>query len=370
MKSKQIQRILWFLMLCLGAGAGVALAFLCVQVHRMTNASGALNLGTLVLLYGGMGALGALMGHLLSPRLITWCSEAVAALEKHMDTLSLAQLAAMCTGLITGFLIAALLTQVLDFLGDSIFTLAFSAMLYVVLGVMGLTIGKRRTEDFAALLSHLPVMRERRSTRRTNAGADNPGLKVLDGAVMTDGRLEAVCRTGFVEGELLLPDFVLEELRQMAESADATRRVRGRRGLAALEHLQADEHIRLRVEHTDRLPLQETDVRLLSVVRDMNASLLTSDLGVSKMARAAGLPVLNLNDLACALRTVTAAGDVLAVRITKEGREAGQGVGYLEDGTMIVIEGGSSLIGETAEVTVSSVLQTNAGRMVFARVND
>lgn len=364
MKSKHIRQLLRLLLIGAGAGAGAALAFLCVQVHRMTT-MGAMSFSTLAGLYAGMGALGALLAYLVAPKAVDWCCEMMNAVERHMDDLSTAQMAAMTAGLITGLLIAALLSQVLSFLGDSIFTLAACAALYVVLGATGLSIGKRRTEDFADILNSKTTRRERREMKRHETGP----VKVLDSSALIDGRIEAVRRAGFLEGELVLPDFVLEELHHLADSADEAKRLRGRRGLEAAERLKADPAASLRVEAGENEPAQEADVRLLALVRDMGAALVTVDFNLSRAARVAGLTVLNLNDLVCALRPVTAAGDVLSVRVTREGREAGQGVGYLEDGTMLVIEGGRSHVGRTAEVTVTSVLQTSAGRMVFARLN-
>ncbi len=366
MRSKLIQKTLRFLTIVIGAGAGAALAFLCVQVHRVTTGGAALSLMTLALLYVGMGGAGALIGHMLAPRMIAWCDAAAVSAVKAMKDLTMAQLAAMTVGVITGLIVAALLSQVLGFLGDSIFTLAISALMYVVLGVIGLAVGKRRTEDFAALLAHLPGMKERRAAKKA---AEQTGAKVLDASVLVDGRIEAVYRTGFIEGELLLPAFVLEELREQSVSDDPARRLRGQRGLNAAERLQADESIRIRVLPADTNLLLEPETRLLTLTRAQKATLLTCDLSLTKSARQSGLTVFNLNDLAVALRTVTAAGDVLAVKLTKTGRESNQGVGYLEDGTMLVAEGGREHVGETVEVTVTSVLQTSAGRMVFAKVN-
>lgn len=365
MKSKHIQRLLRALLLGAGAGAGIALAFLCVQVHRMTTA-GVIPFGWLVTLYCGMGALGLLAGHLIAPRAIAWFGETMSAVERHMEELSIAQLAAMAAGLITGLLIAALLSQVLAFLGDSIFTLAASATLYVVLGVTGVSVGKRRTEDFAAIMNSTAPC----GPRRTAGQGSGAAPKVLDSSALTDGRLLPVMKAGFIEGEVILPDFVLEELRHLADSADEAKRLRGRRGMETAEQLQAEPGIALRTEQTEALSHQEADVRLMSMARELNAALVTCDHSLSRAARVIGLRVLNLNDLACALRQATAAGDVLSVRVTREGREAGQGVGYLEDGTMLVIEGGRGHVGETVSVTVTSVLQTSAGRMAFARLNE
>lgn len=360
MKSKHIQTLLRVLLLGAGAGAGVALAFLCVQVHRMTTAS-TVNFGVLVLLYGSMCAAGMLAGHLLAPRAIRWFDEVMGAVERYMDELSPAQLAAMTAGLITGLLIAALLSQVLAFMGDSIFTLAASATLYVVLGVTGISVGKRRTEDFAAFMN-------RSQPRHQRTQADAAQTRLLDASVLMDGRVEAVLKTGFLGGAAI-PDFVLEELKHLADAADEAKRMRGRRGLEVAERLKADEDLALRVLDTEPSNEADADLRLMTLARDTGAALVTNDFNLSRAARLAGLTVLNVNDLACALRPVTAAGDVLSVRIAKEGREAGQGVGYLDDGSMLVVEGGRSHVGQTVTVTVSSVLQTSAGRMVFAKMN-
>lgn len=360
MKSKHIQTLLRVLLLGAGAGAGAALAFLCVQVHRMTTAS-TVNFGVLVLLYVSMCAAGMLAGHLLAPRAIRWFDEGMGAVERYMDELSPAQLAAMTAGLITGLLIAALLSQVLAFMGDSIFTLAASATLYVVLGVTGISVGKRRTEDFAAFMN-------RSQPRRQRTQADAAQTRLLDASVLMDGRVEAVLKTGFLGGAAI-PDFVLEELKHLADAADEAKRMRGRRGLEVAERLKADEDLALRVLDTEPSNEADADLRLMTLARDTGAALVTIDYNLSRAARLAGLTVLNVNDLACALRPVTAAGDVLSVRIAKEGREAGQGVGYLDDGSMLVVEGGRSHVGQTVTVTVSSVLQTSAGRMVFAKMN-
>lgn len=357
MKSRFVQNALRVLMVCAGAGAGAALAFLCVWVHRMTTADAALGFGTLALMYIGMGGLGALMGHILSPRAIRWWEMLMTALERQMDALSMAQLAAMMAGLVTGLIVAALLSQVLAFLGDSIFTLAASAMLYVILGATGLSVGKRRTEDFAAMLSHLPLSRERR-TRSRGAGATP---KLLDATALQDGRLEGVYRAGFLEGELLAADYVLEELRDAAQGGDGASELRARRALACVEKLQGA----LRVIPAEKATGMQS---MISLAQSQGAAIVTGDPALVKAVREAGVTALNLNELACALRMTVAAGDVLRVSLSKQGREPGQGVGYMEDGTMLVVENGSGCIGQTVDVTVTSVLQTSAGRMVFAKL--
>ena len=167
-----------------------------------------------------------------------------------------------------------------------------------------------------------------------------------------------------IEGELITADFILADLQEMAASPDSAKRLRGQRGLDTAKVMG------LKAESTGIASPAESDVALMTLVREKSATLITADSMMHKAARVAGIPAINLNDLAMALRAVTSAGDVLTVRLTKEGKEAGQGVGYLEDGTMLVVEGGSDRIGREVTVTVTSVLQTSAGRMAFARINE
>ena len=353
MKSKVLKNLLRMLLYATGAGAGSVLAFLCVQVHAMTSDK-PLALWLLILLYGGMGALGMLAAHLTAPKIVSGWTDMMSALEKRTETLTTTQLISMVIWLLGGLLIASLLTQILHFLGESIFTMSVSAILYVVLGVLGLTIGAHRAEDMASLMAEGRV--------RKHSGT---ALKLLDASALMDGRIAAVHRTGVIDGEVATADFILAELQEMAASPDAAKRLRGQRGLDAVKALP-----KLQILPTDGPAPAETDVALMGLAREKHATLLTADSLMHKAARVAGVPAVNLNDLAMALRTVTAAGDVLTVRLSKPGKEPHQGVGYLEDGTMLVVEGGSEHIGDTVAVTITSVLQTSAGRMAFAKLNE
>ena len=353
MKSKVLKNLLRILLYAAGAGAGSALAFLCVQVHAMTSDE-PLALGVLILLYGGMSALGMLAVHLAAPKLVSGWSEMMSALEKRIAALTTTQLISMVIWMLGGLLMASLITQILHFLGESIFTMSVSAILYVVLGVLGLTIGAHRAEDMASLMAEGRVRKSAKAA-----------VKVLDASVLMDGRIAAVCRTGVSEGELLTADFILAELQELAASADAAQRLRAQRGLDTVKGLPG-----LQIVPTEGSAPAETDVALMAFTREKNATLITADSLMHKAARVAGVPAVNLNDLAVALRTVTAAGDVLTLRLTKPGKEAHQGVGYLDDGTMLVVEGGSGHIGEAVTVTVTRVLQTSAGRMAFAKLNE
>ena len=350
MRSKVFRQLLRGLLYATGAGAGLAAAFLCVQVHDMTN-DDPLALWLLILLYAGMGALGVLTAHLTAPKLVAWWADVMAVLEKTMESLTTTQLVSMVIWLMGGLLIASLLTQVLHFLGESIFTMSVSAILYVVLGVMGLSIGARRAEDMASLMAEGRVRK---------AGKKSPP-KFVDASALMDGRIAAVARTGIIEGEIVTADFILAELTDTASSADSSRRLRAQRGLDAAKLMG------IKTESTGISAPAESDVALMSIVREKNAALITADALMHKAARVAGIPVININDLAVALRTVTSAGDVLSVRLTKTGKEPHQGVGYLDDGTMVVVENAGELIGREVTVTITSVLQTSAGRMIFTK---
>jgi len=364
LKSKWVQQLLRLLIALLGAGVGVAGTLAVIQLHRWMYPNRGLDGSWVVLTYIGSALVGALVFYLLSNALLRKCSEWFGSLEKQLDRLSTSQMVFGVGGLVSGLLIAMLSSQILHFLGESIFTTAVSAILYVLLGTTGLSIGIRRSDDLAAMMGRLPGLKDKRS-RKANAARP----KLLDASALIDGRILEICRIGFVEGELVLPGFVLEELRRLSDSSDPLRRSRGRRGLEAAKKLQELPGIPFRQDDAaDDDASSETDVRLLRLAQSLNGAIITADYGLQKVAAVAGLSVLNLNELAGALRTSVQTGDEMSVTLLKEGKEAQQGVGYMPDGTMIVVEGGRAHLGQTVTVVVTSALQTNAGRMIFARI--
>jgi uncharacterized protein YacL len=201
---------------------------------------------------------------------------------------------------------------------------------------------------------------------RGGAGAGG-GPVVLDTSVIIDGRVVGVCETGFVEGRLLVPGAVLRELQQIEAAPDSLRRNRARRGFAVLERLRQMPRVAVEVDGRDFPSARQVDDKVVALARAVGGRVLTNDVGLARRAVDAGVTALNVNELADALRAVALPGERLTVRVLKEGREAGQGVGYLDDGTMVVIDQGRGLVGRTAEVTVTTMLQTRAGRMIFAR---
>jgi uncharacterized protein YacL len=191
--------------------------------------------------------------------------------------------------------------------------------------------------------------------------------KILDTSVIIDGRIADICETGFLEGTLVAPQFVLRELQQVADSSDSLKRNRGRRGLDILQKVQKMAGVNVQIVETDFPDVREVDLKLIELARKMNGKIVTNDFNLNKVAQLRGVPVLNINELANSLKPVVLPGEVMRVFMLKEGKEAGQGVGYLDDGTMVVVDQGKKALGRTIEVSVTSVLQTTAGKMIFCR---
>lgn len=192
-------------------------------------------------------------------------------------------------------------------------------------------------------------------------------LKVLDTSVIIDGRIAEVCEAGFLDGIFVVPQFILQELQHIADSPDPLKRARGRRGLDILHRIQKMSHITVRITDEDFPKIREVDSKLVALARNHDAKIITNDFNLNKVAELQGVTVLNINELANALKPVVLPGESMRVFVIKEGKEYNQGVAYLDDGTMVVVENGRKLIGKNAEVTVTSVLQTTAGRMIFSK---
>lgn len=200
-------------------------------------------------------------------------------------------------------------------------------------------------------------------------GFQTESLKILDTSVIIDGRIADLIDTKFIEGVLIVPKFVLEELQQIADSADSIKRIRGRRGLDVLNRLKKDKNTLIRITDQDFPEIAEVDSKLVKLAKTLNAKIITNDFNLYKVAEIQGITVLNINQLANALKPVVLPGERMKLVVVKEGKDPGQGIGYLDDGTMIVVDNGKKYVGEEVFVTVTSVLQTPAGRMIFAKVD-
>jgi uncharacterized protein YacL len=194
--------------------------------------------------------------------------------------------------------------------------------------------------------------------------------KILDTSVIIDGRIADICETGFLEGTLIIPQFILKELQQIAGSADTLKRNRGRRGLDILQRIQKNVDIEVRIVDNDFPKIREVDAKLVALGQALKGKVLTNDYNLNKVAELQGVPVLNVNQLANAVKPVVLPGEIMNVYVMKEGKEYGQGVAYLDDGTMVVIDNARKHLGKSIEVAVTSVLQTTAGRMIFTRLKE
>ena len=362
MRSKGLERLLRILLVLMGIGIGLAVFQLVFQLFQLANPNTSIQAWIPVAGYTGMGLLGGLIMLLFSTRILMRFTRLSSQMQRQIDKMPLNQLISAVTGLILGLIIAALLRQVIPNAGTGVAGTALSAILYVVLGWLGYSIGKRRSREFGMMITRLSGVREKRKITRHGYAA----RKFIDTSAVIDGRILPVLKTGFIEGEIVLPQYVIDEVRKLADSSDESTRERGRRGLDLLASLQEDNL--LNISDSDDETTTDVDVKLLRAARDCGGTVITTDYNLQKAAAVSGIRTLNVNALTEALRPAVASGMELTVRITKEGREAGQGVAYMNDGTMIVIEDGKARIGEEADITVTAVRQTSAGRMVFAKL--
>lgn len=303
---------------------------------------------------------GALVGLVLTPYMTV---RPFLALRKRIRQAPAQQLLAAVSGLIVGLIIAALISFPLSLLPPPFSqVLPFvAAVLFGWLGVMVMII--RQRDIFNVIRGRLPGRGE---GLEGEGNGHRPVL--LDTSVIIDGRIADISRTGFIEGEMLVPRFVLNELQHIADSPDARRRRRGRRGLDMLRRLQDESTPPVRVTDMDVEEVRGVDDKLVLLAKQLRCPIITNDYNLNRVAELQGVRVLNINELANAVKVLLLPGESLTVRVIQEGKEAGQGVGYLDDGTMVVVEDGEPYINRKVEVVVTKVLQTAAGRMLFVRL--
>lgn len=311
-----------------------------------------------------MGIAGAAIGLVLTPYITT---RPVRALRALLVRISAQTLAAGLIGLVVGLTIAALLAFPISLL-PSPFGELLPFIGVLIFAYFGVAIFVMRQTDIFQMLRLLPG-------RGGDAGAGGEAGEqgasrtiLLDTSVIIDGRIADIAHTGFMVGSLLIPRFVLNELQYIADSPDNLRRQRGRRGMEVLSRLQKDTIIPVRISDIDVEGVRDVDDKLVILARQLRCPILTNDYNLNRIAELQGVSVLNVNELANAVKLVLLPGESLHVNIIQEGREPGQGVGYLDDGTMVVVEDGREYLNQETEVMVTKVLQTAAGRMIFARI--
>lgn len=285
--------------------------------------------------------------------------------EKELSTIPFNQMLSGSIGLIIGLLISFLINPLFrNLIGDNVIYTVLSVVIYALLGYLGIRLGTRYLSDPNKIREQLKL-----SLKPGAHSASSAMPKVLDTSVIIDGRIADLCKTGFIEGKIIIAEFVLEELRHIADSADDIKRVRGRRGLDILNIIQKELDLEVVVTDEDFEDVQEVDVKLLKLAQKHHGAIVTNDFNLNKVAGIQGVKVLNINELTNAVKSVVLPGETMIINILKPGKEQNQGVAYLDDGTMIVVEDGKKMIGKETQVVVTSVLQTAAGRMIFARVN-
>jgi len=314
------------------------------------------------------GLIFAIIFYFLSPRLIKSGVKAREWLENRLQKTPMRDILYGVGGLTIGLLVANLFGRA--FAAIPIVGGFLPIISNVVLGYIGASLALKKKEEISSLIT-LPLFtspnKGSAKKRKTSASSELPKPKILDTSVIIDGRIADICKTGFIEGTLVIPGFILEELRHIADSSDSLKRNRGRRGLDILNKIQKELKMDVEIYEGDFEDIAEVDSKLVKLAQVLDGSIITNDFNLNKVAEFQRVQVLNINELANAVKPVVLPGEEMVVQVIKDGKEMGQGVAYLDDGTMIVVDGGKKHMGATIGVMVTSVLQTAAGRMIFAK---
>ena len=386
-----LDKVLRFFIAALLAAAGAALMQLAspsltqfIGTEILKTDMGFLRMtlaGLLCILVGG--AIGALIGMVTASYFISVLKRFSAWVETQLNKMPIHDVIAGVAGLSLGLILATLLGAAfsrIPIVGNYI-----PVVFAIVFGYLGIRITMTKREEIAEMFNFIPrffkdVLRARETKpeplpvqpealpapKEEDADGDKR-YKLLDTSAIIDGRIADVIDSGFLEGTLLIPVFVLEELQRIADSADALKRVRGRRGLDILQKIRSEEKLPVEIDSRDFDDIAEVDSKLVRLGRMVGGKIVTNDYNLNKVSELQGVSVLNVNELANAVKPVVVPGESMHVTVVKDGKEQGQGVAYLDDGTMIVIEGGHRHLNQDIDVEVTSALQTAAGRMIFAK---
>lgn len=305
----------------------------------------------------------AILGFFIMPYITI---KPMGALRKFLSAVSAQTLVFGIFGLIVGLILSALLAYPISLLPEPFGSiLPFIAVL--IFGYLGVILFVARQNDLRTIFRPGQRSNVLGDEQDQNAASGGAQRILVDTSSIIDGRIYDIARTGFMPGRLLIPRFVLNELQYVSDSADNLRRQRGRRGMEVLSELQKDPAIPVTITDIDVEGVREVDERLVVLARQLSCPILTNDYNLNRVAELQGVSVLNVNELANAVKSILLPGESLKMKIIQEGKEYGQGVGYMEDGTMVVVEGGHEFIGKTISIIVTKVLQTAAGRMIFAK---
>ncbi len=358
--GKKIARFFITLMgLFVGPGL-VALVFGLLRQFEVVDLYADLLQWVNLLIFVSSGLISGIVFFFLSNPIVNAVIKASSDVEKRLSKLPAHVLFPSVIGLILGLIVAFLLSSLVNSILIPWISGIINVIIYIVCIYLGIAIMIRYKPDLSLF------------RKKDDDDKDHEDVlarpKLLDTSVIIDGRIFDICNTGVIEGALIIPEFVLDELRHIADSSDDLKRNRGRRGLDVLKRIQTELDMPVRIVHAEISDSKEVDSKLLYLARDMDGIVVTNDYNLNKVAAVQSVRVLNINELANAVKPVVLPGEEMSVTIVKEGKEQGQGIAYLDDGTMIVVESASGAFGKPISVTVTSVLQTAAGRMIFAKI--
>ena len=375
------------LMTLIGGGVGVGLLYLVFSLLAtlgITNIEASVSGKMLGVFYGLAAVVAMVLFFFIAPPLSRWTISTISKLENRLTQVPMLDVLLGIAGLMIGLILAFLLSTLIKSIPIAWISIPLTLIVYIVMGYLGVAVAIKRKPELRQM-GRRPIMSMDDSSEE--ADMDSPGTlmikrraekpaadrslrnippKVLDTSVIIDGRIYDIAKTGVLEGRLIAPSFVLQELRHIADSADTLRRQRGRRGLDILESMRSELN-RLQVVDKD-YDNMEVDEKLIALAKEMKGKIVTNDYNLNKVATVKGIEVININQLANALKPAVMPGEEMTIQIIRAGKEQGQGVAYLDDGTMIVVDGGRDHVGLSVDVVVTSVLQTAAGRMVFAKM--
>ena len=337
----------------LGAACGIGFVFFLIdfinKYFEITLADIITDTGVGVI-FGAAAIIPGVIFFIFSDKFAAFISKGIAKTEKRISKMPTKELILCLFGLVLGLVIAFLIAQAIQITSPLIATI-INLLLYLTFGILGIRVALARRDEVKIDLT---------------GGGDGEKAYIPDSSVLIDGRIADVIQTGFLTGTFIISQAVVNELKRLTESEDVLKRARGRRGMDMLARLQESGVI---IQFDSSEFEGDIDNRLLKLAKDKNAAIITNDYNLNKLAHAGGVKILNLNDLSNAGQPVLLPGEELNLQLVREGKEPGQGVAYFEDGTMIVVEGGRAYVGQSVECVVTSVLQTSAGRMIFAKVN-
>lgn len=313
-----------------------------------------------------MSAIGAIIFYFIFPMITRWAQRLSANVEKSMEDIRLIDIALSAGGLLIGLLIAMLISFAFSLIPIPWIATLLSSVVYVILGYLGFIIPVKKRDDIVASFQISRKERESGSPKKSKK-KNNADGKLLDTSVLIDGRINDICKAGFLDGDMIIPVYVINELQLIADSADDLKRTKGRRGLDMIKKMQTELEGRITILEEDYEEIHEVDAKLIKMAKAKKIKIITNDFNLNKVASVQGIGVLNINELAEAVKPVVLPGEEMKILPVKNGKELGQAVAYLDDGTMIVVENGRKYIGIVIDVIVTSILQTAAGRMIFAK---